>query len=179
MENVQTDTSASSNTRTLGIALIALGTAFLLSRLIPGFSSVLWILAFAGGGFGFATLYNRNDRRWWALALAYIFFFVAGAILVGMTFLPGEFLGAYFMFGFAGPFLWLYIQNRDHWFWLIPGGIFAAIGALLLLIGLGPVLPLLLILAGAVLVVREVNKNKNKNGIEVPARPLTGPEADI
>jgi hypothetical protein len=71
-------------------------------------------------------------KNWWALipALASILF---GAVVIFGDRLPGEVIGAGFMFAIAIPFLTIYFINRRYSWALIPGFIMAAVGSIILL----------------------------------------------
>jgi hypothetical protein len=77
----------------------------------------------------FATDFRKN---WWALipALTSILF---GAVVIFGDRLPGEVIGAGFMFAIAIPFLTVYFVNRRFGWALIPGFIMVAVGAITLL----------------------------------------------
>lgn len=166
----------------LGVALILLGAAAILGRFIPGINALMWAAAFAGGGFG-AYVYGKRKSSRLLLGLAYLMALVSVSITVGVL-LPGEFLAATINFGIAAPFLYAYSRNRNQWGWLIPGGLFTAAGAIVLLAGIWAILPALFIVGGIYLLVRSSGNKQLSDGSAFeenlgPAtgyRPITGPD---
>jgi hypothetical protein len=77
----------------------------------------------------FAIDFRRN---WWALIPAFASILFGGVVLLGDR-LPGEVIGAGFMFAIAIPFLTIYFVNRRYGWALIPGFIMVAVGAITLL----------------------------------------------
>ena len=77
----------------------------------------------------FAIDFRKN---WWALipAFASILF---GVVVIFGDRLPGEVIGAGFMFALAIPFLTVYFVNRKYAWAIIPGFIMLAVGAITLL----------------------------------------------
>ncbi len=179
--SIQTSTRNTRN-RVLGVALILLGAAFILSRFVPGVNALLWAAAFAAGAFSAFSYGRKKSSKELLFALAYVLALVSTSIVVG-TLLPGPFLAATINFGIAAPFLYAYSRNRKHWGWLLPGGLFAGVGALMLATGLWAAIPMLLVVGGIYLLVKS---SEDKQAFDAPAefRPLdvptaeTGPDAD-
>ncbi len=168
--------SQRSSVSTWGIALIVLGVIFLLGQVMPWFSDLMWAGGMAAVGLVFLTVYGRNRSQWWALIPAYVFFAIAGLILLDMLPLPGDIDGAYVMFAIAAPFFYVYLRNRQNWWALIPSGIMAFIGLGLLMDSVPYLVPAVLILIGVVLLVRQFSGSKPASALV--SEPLTGPEAD-
>lgn len=178
MENIQPAPIPSerkaSNGKVIGLSLVVLGLLFIASRFIPFVNSLMWALAFGGAGFGTYVFASRKQSRW-LMGLAYVLASVAGAITVG-TLLPGEFLAAFILYSLAAPGLFFYARNRSQWLWLVPGGLFAMAGSIVLLAGVWYVLPAIFIVGGIYMLVRS-NGSKQIEAPEAP-QPLTGPAAD-
>jgi hypothetical protein len=84
------------------------------------------------------------------------------------------------MFAIAAPFIYIYLRNTDNWWALIPGGIMAVIGAGLLISSVISAIPVLLIIAGIYILVRQMGSKSQDNKpqpIKV-STPTSGPEAD-
>jgi hypothetical protein len=71
-------------------------------------------------------------KHWWALIPAFASILFGVAVVFGDR-LPGEVIGAGFMFAIAMPFLTVYFVNRRYAWALIPGFTMAAVGAITLL----------------------------------------------
>ncbi len=94
-----------------------------------------WIAAplFGGIALPFLVAFAVDFRKnWWALIPS------LALVMVGLTIIfadrvPGEIIGAAFMFAIAIPFLVVYFVDRKNWWALIPGFTMAVIGILVLL----------------------------------------------
>ncbi len=77
----------------------------------------------------FGTDYKKN---WWALipALAML---MCGSVIVFADRVPGEVIGAAFMFAFAIPFAVVYFSNRKNWWAIIPAFVMGMMGVVILL----------------------------------------------
>lgn len=110
-------------------------------------------------GMAFVVIYLLRPDYWWAIIPAGALMTLAG-VVVASSVLPGEASGGILFLGLAATFGMLYLlpnpSERLTWA-LIPAGILAAIGAVLIA-GAGRLpgllLPLALIAAGGVVVVR-------------------------
>jgi hypothetical protein len=77
----------------------------------------------------FLAVYLRNRSQWWWLIPAYVLAAVGGVVVLAEAAGVGEnLITAYVMFAIAAPFFVVYVRNRSQWWFLIPGGIMAAIG---------------------------------------------------
>jgi uncharacterized membrane protein HdeD (DUF308 family) len=162
-----------------GVILIAIGVVFLIDTFLPplGFiNDLIWAAVFAASGLLVYNAYTRRKERWWMLIPAYALVAIAGVIVLDALFPRAEDLsGAYVMFAIALPFLYVYLNDKKKWWALIPGGIMAAVGLGLLVSAVVAFLPVLLILAGVYLLVRQISENRSKTAASAPK---TGPEAD-
>jgi hypothetical protein len=114
-----------------GSVLIVLGAAALLSQFVPWFTGLLWAGLFAGAGVVFFTIYLRNREQWWSLIPGYVFVIIGGIICLATIQFPGDFIGSFVMFSIALPFLFVYLQNREHWWFLIPAYVMTVIGVII------------------------------------------------
>ncbi|GAB4474506.1 MAG: hypothetical protein Kow00124_14620 [Anaerolineae bacterium] len=114
-----------------GLLLMILGGLLGINQLL-NLGDFILALAFAGAGATFFVVSRRHQR--WAVIPAYIFFALAGLIVV--LALGFEALGAsYVLFAIAAPFLYIYLSNRQQRWWaLIPAYVNAAIGGLIFLV---------------------------------------------
>ena len=94
-----------------------------------------WIVApfFGAIAIPFLVAFGTNYRKnWWALIPALVMVMCA-SVLVFADRVPGEVIGASFMFAIAIPFLVFYFVERKNWWALIPGFTMTAMGTLVLL----------------------------------------------
>ncbi len=77
----------------------------------------------------FAVDFRKN---WWALIPAFVMI-LCGSVIIFADQVPGEVIGASFMFAIGLPFLAVYFVDRKNWWALIPAFTLAALGTLTLL----------------------------------------------
>jgi hypothetical protein len=65
-------------------------------------------------------------KNWWALIPAWIMVVLAGVVAVADT-VQGEWVAALIMFGFAIPFLIVFLTDRSRWWALVPAFVFSVI----------------------------------------------------
>jgi hypothetical protein len=107
----------------------------------------------------FLVVFARNRANWWALIPAYVLLCVgAMVVLIEQSLLGDLLIPAYVMFAIALPFFVVYLRNTTHWWALIPGGVTSAIGLSFLIAEAVAqyVVPVVLIVAGAVILVRHL-----------------------
>lgn len=167
----------------VGGVLIFLGALFLLGQFVHiDLGPIIPLVILGGIGFTFLMVYFNDRSHWWALIPAYVMFAVDGIILLSWLNVP--FIASYVMFAIALPFLYVYFRNRTHWWALIPAGIMGSIGVALLIGSsahyLMTVIPVLLIIGGIYLLVRNTGGQKSESVplFKEPVVPMTGPEAD-
>jgi len=82
----------------------------------------------------FLFVYFRDRKKWWTLIPAYFFLLIALVMLwteiLGMG---DEFIAMIIMPGFAIPFLYVYLRNKERWWVLIPAYVFLLIGLIITL----------------------------------------------
>ena len=77
----------------------------------------------------FVFVYMQDRAQWWALIPAYALAAVGGVVILAESLgLSDNLITAYVMFAIAIPFFFVFLRNRSQWWFLIPGGIMAAIG---------------------------------------------------
>jgi hypothetical protein len=110
-----------------GVLLILGGVAILLENLNLfqfRFGGVFWAALFALMGLAFLSVYYENRANWWALIPGIILLTLGAIILLGVLF-PGrdEWIGSIFLAGIGLAFLLVYLNNRQHWWAIIPAGV--------------------------------------------------------
>ncbi|MFZ5518057.1 MAG: hypothetical protein ACOY90_15535 [Candidatus Zhuqueibacterota bacterium] len=117
-------------------------------------------------GLSFLAIYLFHPMHWWSIIPAGMIGSVAFVIIFGNT------LGVGLMFlGMGATFIALYfiLKNKpdEHWWPLIPGGILAFMGMLFLFFDDAEfanfVLPVSLIIVGAILLFQQLRKKKNSD----------------
>jgi hypothetical protein len=158
-------------------AMFSVGAVILLSGFIGGQLMGAFVMFAIAAPFVYVYLNNRYN--WWALIPAYVMAAIGGLILLDPI-MGGSMTGAYVMFAIAAPFIYVYLRNTDNWWALIPGGMMAVIGAGLLISSVISAIPVLLIIAGIYILVRQMGSKSQDNKpqpIKV-STPTSGPEAD-
>lgn len=108
----------------------------------------------------FVYVYLRDQRQWWALIPAYTFAVLAGLPLGIELNLRPEFVIGYLMFGCAAPFVVVYARDHKHWWALIPAGVLGSAGLILVAVGAIQYVPVIMILLGIYLLVRQAAHRK-------------------
>jgi len=121
-----------------GVLLIVFGIGFLMQslNLFRGMGGLLWAGFLALGGAIFIYVRTQSPENWWA--------FIHGFSLLGLatliawdTIFRGSDLGVVaFMGGISLGFWAIYLDRREHWWAMIPGGVLAALALMLLAEGL-------------------------------------------
>ena len=106
------------NSRLVGYLLMGLGALFLLNSLgwFEALWSLLWSIAFLGGGAAFIGLYYTDHRKWWALIPGFALLALAGAVILG------DLAGAAFLGLLGAGFVAVYLSDYRRWWAIIPGG---------------------------------------------------------
>jgi hypothetical protein len=118
-----------------GILLIAGGIFFLLQSL--GFltfgmlSSLFWSTMFGLGGLAFFVVFSRNREHWWSLIPAFVLLSIGALILLGwmMPRVASAVGGSLFLGGMSLGFWLIYLNDRQHWWAVIPGGVLLTLAA--------------------------------------------------
>jgi hypothetical protein len=115
----------------------------------------------------FLLAYLRDRRLWGLLIPAYILLAVGFMVgLIGLGVLDDWLIPAYVMIAISIPFFTVYLRNNQHWWALIPGGITALIGLSFMIAdpSVRYVAPVILILVGGWLVIRQFVKRDDGTG---------------
>jgi hypothetical protein len=115
----------------IGGVLILLGLVFLLqqSGLVPFAWGMLWMLLFAGGGGIFLAVSMSRRENWWALIPWCTLLGIAALIGTGVFFpaFAERWGGGIFLGSIAIAFVGVYLNTRENWWAIIPGGVLATL----------------------------------------------------
>ncbi len=109
-----------------GAVLILAGLIFLLDNLnLIKIADLAWIVIFAIAGAGFLSVFIQDRRHWWSLIPGLTLLAVALAILIGFILPQGskDWGGVIVPIGIAFAFLLIYLNDREHWWAIIPMGV--------------------------------------------------------
>lgn len=128
-----------------------------------------WIATFVLGGIGlpFLIVFLVDRQNWWALIPAFIMFDIGLMVgLIDAGVLRGTIITAYVFLSIALPFLVVYLTDRSQWWPLIPAGIMGLMGVIFLMTGefFAYVVPVLIILAGAIILGRQLLHSPESDG---------------
>ncbi len=117
-----------------GVLLIVFGIGFLMQSLglFKGMGALVWAGFMAFGGLVFLYVRAQSAENWWG--------FIPGFALLGLAALiawdaiwPESDLGVVaFMGGLSLGFWAVYLDRRERWWAMIPGGVLAALALMLL-----------------------------------------------
>ncbi len=111
-----------------GVLLIIGGVLFLLQNLFFARHGVEFIMAvlFGAGGCAFIYLFLQNRARWWAVIPGFALLGL-GTLMIAEQVLPGKLgsmVGGPIFLGALGLSFWIiYLNKREHWWAIIPGGV--------------------------------------------------------
>ncbi len=111
----------------------------------------------------FLVVFLRDRTQWWSLIPAYVLMAVGLMVgLIGSGVLTDQLIPSYIVFAIAIPFTVVFALNPSQWWALMLAGAMALIGISLLLAGKAAqyILPITLIIAGAILIVRLFTRSK-------------------
>lgn len=109
----------SKHTVPVGLILVILGGMVLLGNfgLFGGMSGITGAVILAAAGAYVARLYYQNQKRVWILPMAFGLFGAAAAAI------SGALAGTSFLALLGAGFLLVYLDQRRHWWALIPAGV--------------------------------------------------------
>ncbi len=119
-----------------GGALVLVGLLTLLETLnIFPLTSVLWGVVFGIAGIGFLSVLFNDRSNWWAVIPGVVLLSLSALVIVEELFpkISGDVGGVIFLGGTAIAFWLVYSMNRQHWWAIIPGGVFTALTGTVLL----------------------------------------------
>ncbi|WP_444698996.1 hypothetical protein [Kocuria turfanensis] len=155
-------------------ALLGLGVLVLFDEIgVPGSQQWGGALFLGGGGAGFAAVYLRDHRRWWALIPAGVLITLALQALLTAAAQEEQAGGVLFFVGLAVTFALVAVlptgAARNRWAW-IPAAALAVLAALIaleataLLSAVSYLWPLALIAAGGYLIVQALRRRHDAPG---------------
>lgn len=117
----------------------------------------------------FVATYLLDRTKRWALIPAYVLLAIGLMVVLLEGILSDALVPAYVMFAIAIPFLFTYVQDRGKKGALVVGGILALVGFSFLIAeaAVEYVVPAILIIAGAAILLRQLNQREPE---EVAAR---------
>ena len=81
-------------------------------------------------GLTFLFIYLNNQRRIWALIVAYVFSVLSIAPMLAAGGDMAAYFGSVFLFAIALPFFLLYFRSTDNWWAIIPAGALSVVGVI-------------------------------------------------
>lgn len=118
-----------------GVLLIAGGFVFLLQNLgfavFEALSGLLWSVILGLGGLAFIMVFTRNRDHWWSLIPGLALLSVSGLAVLGWLAprLADAVGGSLFLGGLSLAFWLIYLNDRHHWWAVIPGGVLLTLAA--------------------------------------------------
>ena len=77
----------------------------------------------------FLKLYIQNSGRWWSLVLTSICLIVTFAVFIeNSRIIDDDYIGVAVNWIIGATFLTVFLQNRKHWWAIIPAGVFFTVG---------------------------------------------------
>jgi len=140
---------------------IALMVALITLRILRHEAIATYVLASIA--LPFLVGYLRNQALWGLLIPAYTLLAVGVMVgLIGVRWLTHLLIPAYVMFAIAIPFGVVYWRDRSNWWALIPSGILGVIGIAFTLATPAArlIVPVLLVLAGGWIIVRQLTRGR-------------------
>ena len=120
-----------------GGLLILLGGMLLVESFID-LSAWVWVAALAVAGFGAYGIYTTDRSERWLLVLSYALLAIALMVaLITLDILRGSFIATYVLTAIAVAFLYIYLTERAHWWFVIPAYVLLAVGVMVGLIEVG------------------------------------------
>jgi hypothetical protein len=122
----------------LGILLVAGGIIFLLQNLgfavFGALSAIIWAVLFGVGGVAFIIIFSQNREHWWSLIPGMALLSIGGLILLGgIAPRVADAVGGSLVLGGIGlSFGLIYLNDRQHWWAVIPGGVLATLAVVAL-----------------------------------------------
>ena len=119
----------------VGIGLIVLGFILFANSLFRFDFPAEYIIAmfFGLGALFFLKLYIQDSGRWWSLVLTSICMIVTFAVFVENTrSIDSDYVGVGVNWIIGATFLTVFLQNRKHWWAIIPAGVMFTVGFVVL-----------------------------------------------
>jgi hypothetical protein len=110
-----------------GVLLVGAGLLFLLANmgLFERGMDLVMAMLFAAGGLVFLYVFTRNRAQWWPLIPGCALLGLGSLMFLSAIFpLLGDALGGTIFLGALGTGFWaIYLNRREHWWAIIPGGV--------------------------------------------------------
>ncbi|MCJ7824735.1 MAG: hypothetical protein MUP44_07540, partial [Anaerolineales bacterium] len=99
------------------------------------FSIWVWIGVLAASGVGVLAVYLGDRKERWTLIPAYVLFAITGLLLfIELNLVRDSLIATFTLVVIALPFLFVYFQDRAHWWALIPAYVLLSIAVMLTLV---------------------------------------------
>jgi hypothetical protein len=110
----------------IGLILIAVGALALLGNFgwLGDMSTILFSVAMAVGGVYLIRYHVKNRQQFWASIVGFTLFGLALAAI------SEDLAGFYFLGSIGAGFIFTYLQERKHWWAVIPGGVLVTLGTI-------------------------------------------------
>jgi len=119
-----------------GGLLILLGVLSLMGSFVS-FGPWVWVAVLAAAGLGVYVLYARERTEKWMMIPSYVLLVIAGLLaLITLNILRDEAIATYVLWAVGAPFLYVFLQDKTNWGFLIPAYVLFAVGLMVGLIGL-------------------------------------------
>lgn len=120
-----------------GGLLILFGGMLLVETFID-LNEWLWIGALTIGGLGVYAIYATDRSERWMLIISYVLLAIALMVaLITLDILRGSLIATYVLTAIGVVFLYIYLSERTHWWFVIPAYVLLAIGVMVGLIEVG------------------------------------------
>lgn len=97
----------------------------------------IWIGVLAASGVGVLAVYFIDRNEWWVLIPAYVLLLIAGMLaLIELNVLRDPFIATFVLVSIALPFLYVFYQDRNAWWSLIPAYVMLSIAVMVPLVEL-------------------------------------------
>lgn len=107
-----------------GVLLLITGVIFLLQNFnLWQAGDSLWAGLVALGGVLFLVEFLRNREAWWAIIPAGALLGLTATVIINLLLPSASWDGSVFLGALGVSFGIVYLQNRRHWWALIPGGV--------------------------------------------------------
>jgi hypothetical protein len=120
----------------IGVIIISIGLLSLISRFtyIGGFKHIIAAGICFVVGYLFTHSYIKDKRRWWALIVSLLLYFIGFLAVVDLVIdFPDDLAGALFLWLGSAVFGYVYKKNPNNWWAIIPCGILFTLGSIVIL----------------------------------------------
>jgi len=120
----------------IGFIVIGIGLLSLVSRFVDGggFKHIIVAGICFVIGYLFTHSYTKDKRRWWALIVSLLLYFIGFLFVADLVIdFPDDLAGALFLWLGSAVFAYVYKKNSNNWWAIIPSGILFTLGSIVIL----------------------------------------------